>query len=110
MGLWRVHHWLVALPVRFWRMFAGPIGIPTASWQWCTMPMGGTAWSIPLARLFTKAAAGSPTFASLPRGDKIAFMDHPARWDDRGSVCVVDLAGHETTLSSGWGSEDGLAW
>src|SRR6266852_3580721 len=45
-----------------------------------------------------------------PQGDKIAFMDHPARWDDRGSVCVVDLAGHETTLSSGWGSEDGLAW
>src|SRR5712692_8012153 len=45
-----------------------------------------------------------------PQGDKIAFMDHPVLWDDRGSVCFVDLAGHKTTLSSGWGSEDGLAW
>ena len=45
-----------------------------------------------------------------PRGDRIAFMDHPALWDDRGSVAVVDLSGHKTTLSSGWQSEDGLAW
>jgi Tol biopolymer transport system component len=44
------------------------------------------------------------------RGDRIAFMDHPDPWDDRGSVCVTDLQGHRTTLSSGWESEDGLAW
>ena len=29
-----------------------------------------------------------------PQGDKIAFMDHPALWDNRGTVCVSDLAGH----------------
>jgi eukaryotic-like serine/threonine-protein kinase len=45
-----------------------------------------------------------------PRGDKIAFMDHPTLWDDRGSVAVVDLNGHFGILSSGWESEDGLAW
>jgi Tol biopolymer transport system component len=45
-----------------------------------------------------------------PQGDKIAFMEHPALWDDRGSVLVTDLAGHARVLSSGWGSEDGLAW
>jgi serine/threonine protein kinase/Tol biopolymer transport system component len=45
-----------------------------------------------------------------PQGDRIAFLDHPALWDDRGSVCVVDLAGHRKTLASGWESEDGLAW
>jgi hypothetical protein len=45
-----------------------------------------------------------------PRSDRIAFLDHPALWDDRGSVCVTDLAGHVIVLSSGWGSEDGLAW
>lgn len=44
------------------------------------------------------------------QGDKIAFLDHPALWDDRGSVCVVDLAGHATVLSSGWESTNGLAW
>jgi eukaryotic-like serine/threonine-protein kinase len=45
-----------------------------------------------------------------PQGDKIAFMDHPTLWDDRGSVAVVDLHGHVSILSSGWESEDGLAW
>jgi len=45
-----------------------------------------------------------------PDGKKIAFLDHPARWDNRGSVCVVDLDGHRTTLSQGWEDESGLAW
>jgi Tol biopolymer transport system component len=45
-----------------------------------------------------------------PQGDKIAFLDHPALWDDRGSVSVTDLAGKVRALSSGWESEDGLAW
>ena len=26
-----------------------------------------------------------------PRGDRIAFLEHPYRWDDRGGVAVVDL-------------------
>ncbi len=45
-----------------------------------------------------------------PLNDRIAFMDHPALWDNRGSVCVVDLSGHVSYLSSGWESEHGLAW
>jgi WD40 repeat protein len=45
-----------------------------------------------------------------PRGDRIAFFDHPAKWDDRGSVKVVDLAGHATELSSGHAALEGLAW
>ncbi|HZQ67628.1 MAG TPA: protein kinase [Terriglobales bacterium] len=45
-----------------------------------------------------------------PAGDRIAFFDHPALWDDRGSVCVVDLSGNRTVLSGAWESEDGLSW
>jgi serine/threonine protein kinase/Tol biopolymer transport system component len=45
-----------------------------------------------------------------PQADKIAFMDHPALWDDRGSVLLVDLAGHLSVLSPAWISEAGLAW
>jgi eukaryotic-like serine/threonine-protein kinase len=45
-----------------------------------------------------------------PAGDRIAFLDHPIPWDDRGSVDVVDLEGHASVLSTGWESEDGLAW
>lgn len=50
-----------------------------------------------------------------PKGDKIAFLDHPIPWDDRGSISLIDLSGHDlsghvSVLSSGWESEDGLAW
>ena len=45
-----------------------------------------------------------------PEGDLVAFLDHPAYPDDRGVVSVVDLAGHERVLSTGWESEEGLAW
>src|SRR5580698_4997398 len=45
-----------------------------------------------------------------PQADKIAFMDHPSLWDDRGSVCVIDAQGHVTVRTSEWESEDGLAW
>ena len=45
-----------------------------------------------------------------PQADKIAFMDHPVLWDDRGSVLLVDLSGHVSVLSPEWESEDGLAW
>jgi Tol biopolymer transport system component len=45
-----------------------------------------------------------------PQGDRIAFFDHPFRYDDRGSVDVVDLEGHGSVLSDGYQSEEGLAW
>lgn len=45
-----------------------------------------------------------------PRGDQIAFLDHPTDMDDRGRVSVVDLKGQKQVLSSGWESEEGLAW
>ncbi|HET7440750.1 MAG TPA: protein kinase [Terriglobales bacterium] len=45
-----------------------------------------------------------------PQGDKIAFLEHPALWDDRGTVAMVDLTGQKKTLTTEWGSEDGLAW
>jgi Tol biopolymer transport system component len=45
-----------------------------------------------------------------PQGDRIAFLDHPERWDNSGSVCTIDLKGKRTTLSSGWEVTNGLAW
>ena len=45
-----------------------------------------------------------------PNNDRIAFFEHPQKWDDRGPLRVVDLAGEVTTLGDGyWGSE-GVAW
>ena len=45
-----------------------------------------------------------------PKGDEIAFLDHPVRDDDRGVVSVVDLGGQKKVLSTGWENEEGLAW
>ena len=45
-----------------------------------------------------------------PKGDRIAFFDHPARIDDGGTVAVVDLAGRKTTLAGPFTSAQGLAW
>jgi Tol biopolymer transport system component len=45
-----------------------------------------------------------------PQGDAIAFMEHPSRWDDRGSVNVVDLHGPARVLADGYSVLEGLAW
>jgi serine/threonine protein kinase/WD40 repeat protein len=45
-----------------------------------------------------------------PQGDQIAFMDHPAVWDNKGVVSVVDLAGNVHALTGEWESEGGVAW
>lgn len=45
-----------------------------------------------------------------PRGDRIAFVEHPVRNDDRGFVKVTDLAGNAQTLSGEWTNVGGLAW
>jgi eukaryotic-like serine/threonine-protein kinase len=45
-----------------------------------------------------------------PRGDRVAFLDHPVRGDDGGAVAVVDLKGKRKTLSRVFASLQGLAW
>ena len=45
-----------------------------------------------------------------PRGDLLAFLEHPMRGDDSGSVAVVDREGRKRTLSGGWITVRGLAW
>jgi DNA-binding winged helix-turn-helix (wHTH) protein/Tol biopolymer transport system component len=46
-----------------------------------------------------------------PRGDRIAFLDHPsARFDDRGYVAVLDLQGNKKVLSREYTSVWGLVW
>ena len=45
-----------------------------------------------------------------PKGDLIAFIDHPVQGDDSGSLAVVDLAGKKKNLSGEWFTVQGLAW
>jgi len=45
-----------------------------------------------------------------PRGDAVAFIDHPARIDDGGTVAIVDRSGATKTISPLFASIWGLAW
>jgi Tol biopolymer transport system component len=45
-----------------------------------------------------------------PDAALVAFFDHPVRFDNRGSVAVVDRAGKKRTLSPEENAESGLAW
>jgi hypothetical protein len=54
---------------------------------------------------------GHVSYARIsPRGDQIAFLDHPLLVDDRSSVAVLDLHGKKTTLTKEWATAEGLTW
>jgi len=45
-----------------------------------------------------------------PKGNQVAFLDHPIYPDDKGVVSIVDLEGHKKVVSAPWVSVEGLAW
>jgi len=45
-----------------------------------------------------------------PKGDLVAFLDHPIRRDDGGWVSVVDRSGKKTVLTDILSTVQGLAW
>ena len=45
-----------------------------------------------------------------PRGDSLAFLEHPLEGDDAGLVSLVDLKGHNRVMTRFWFSVRGLAW
>ena len=45
-----------------------------------------------------------------PKGDWIAFLDHPIAGDDAGSVTIINPDGQKKTLATGFYTTQGLAW
>jgi Tol biopolymer transport system component len=45
-----------------------------------------------------------------PKGDSVAFMDHPVPRDDGGTVAVVDLSGKKRTVSPVYATAQGVVW
>jgi Tol biopolymer transport system component len=45
-----------------------------------------------------------------PDGELVAFIDHPIRRDDGGSIVIVDRAGKRKVLAGVFASVQGLAW
>jgi DNA-binding winged helix-turn-helix (wHTH) protein/Tol biopolymer transport system component len=74
----------------------------------------GCALEFPLGHVLYQTTGGAwlshPRVS--PRGDRIAFLEHPLGGgdDDAGWLAVIDLAGQKKTLSRQFGSISGLAW
>jgi dipeptidyl aminopeptidase/acylaminoacyl peptidase len=64
----------------------------------------------PIGRVLWQTAGYLSDARVSPKGDRVAFFEHPARYDDRGLVAVVDRSGRRTVLSDGYAGEEGLAW
>jgi eukaryotic-like serine/threonine-protein kinase len=64
----------------------------------------------PIGRVLYESSGylSDPRFS--PDGRRIGFMEHPFRWDDRGTVNVVDLSGKNKVLAGVFWGEEGLAW
>jgi serine/threonine protein kinase/Tol biopolymer transport system component len=45
-----------------------------------------------------------------PKGDEVAFLDHPAQGDDAGGASIVDRSGKRRAISEIFPSAQGLAW
>ncbi|MFI5089498.1 MAG: protein kinase [Terriglobales bacterium] len=71
---------------------------------------GKNRLEFPLGKVLyeTNGWIGQPRIS--PKGNMVAFIDHPLPGDDRGSVAVVDLSGNKRKLSVDWYSAQGLAW
>lgn len=64
----------------------------------------------PVGQVLYQTAGWISHLRLSPSGNAIAFLEHPTEMDDRGSVAIIDLSGHKKDLSTGWESEEGLAW
>jgi serine/threonine protein kinase/WD40 repeat protein len=71
---------------------------------------GHSRLEYPVGKVLYQSGGWISNIRFSPQGDQIAFMDHPAVWDNKGVVSVVDLSGHVRTLTRSWESEGGVAW
>ncbi len=65
----------------------------------------------PIGKVLYDTSGGWISYPRVsPNGEYVAFIDHPLRADDGGSIAVVDLAGHKKNLTRDWYGTQGLAW
>jgi len=65
----------------------------------------------PVGKILYETSGGWISYPRVsPKGDFVAFMDHPNQGDDGGSVAIVDLSGKKTELTRQWYGTQGLAW
>jgi eukaryotic-like serine/threonine-protein kinase len=71
---------------------------------------GRSRVEMPIGKVLAETAGWFSDLRVSRKGDLAAFMDHPARGDDGGSVAVVDASGRKKALTKEFATEGGLAW
>ena len=71
---------------------------------------GAQQLEYPIGKVLYRSAGWLESVRVSPRGDLVAFLDHPARGDDGGTVAVVDTAGKKRPVGGAFASGHGLAW
>ena len=71
---------------------------------------GKSRLEYPIGKALYETAGWISNLRFSPKGDRLAFIDHPLLGDDGGTVSVVDLAGKKSDLTERWASAIGLAW
>jgi serine/threonine protein kinase/Tol biopolymer transport system component len=65
----------------------------------------------PIGKVLYETSGGWISYPRVsPKGDYVAFYDHPNQGDDSGSLAVVDTSGNKKTLTRQWYGTEGLAW
>ncbi len=64
----------------------------------------------PIGHVLREVSGSMSDARFSPKGDRIAYFEHPRKLDDRGSVNLIDLSGHNTVISDGYWSLRGLCW
>jgi len=64
----------------------------------------------PIGHVLREVSGSLSDVRFSPKGDRIAYFEHPRKLDDRGSLNTVDLSGNNTVLSDGYWSLRGIAW
>ncbi|HVH55866.1 MAG TPA: protein kinase [Vicinamibacterales bacterium] len=70
----------------------------------------GQRLEYPIGHVVFEPAGWMNSIRISPKGDLVAFAEHPILSDSRGDVSVVDLSGKKTTLSTGWEDIGQLGW
>jgi eukaryotic-like serine/threonine-protein kinase len=65
----------------------------------------------PIGKVLYETSGGWISYPRIsPKGDFVAFIDHPNQGDDGGAVSIVDLSGKKKKLTRDWYGTGGLAW
>ncbi len=70
----------------------------------------GYTLEYPIGKVLYKTTGWLNNIQVSSDNQHLAFMDHPAIGDDRGTVKVIDLQGKVKTLTNEFASESGLQW